>query len=98
VWTFENQRIRGVVNGKDVVCKFSLDATKSPPHIDWALENPPANEEKFVAKGIYRFQGGSLQICARIGLDKEPPKRPTGFATDKQDDSLILLLFTQAEQ
>jgi len=58
------------------ICTITLDAKKSPRHIDMVFQEGEKKDK--LHKAIYRFDGGKLHIARGLNADQE---RPDQFAT-----------------
>lgn len=74
-------------NGKDEQGTLSVDAAKSPRHINLGLTRDGKTETSY---GIYKFEGGVLTICA--GTKGDAASRPKEF---KADDTTTLFTLKQ---
>ena len=78
-------------DGKPVKCKCSYDIRTKPMRVEW--DSPET--DGMCARGIWRIDGGSLQICLRIGTREKPPDFPREFKSHKGDPAVKLLLFSR---
>jgi uncharacterized protein (TIGR03067 family) len=72
-----------------------LDRSVTPWQIDWRCDE---GDREFVAKGIIRCEGGSLQLCGVAGAKADALMRPTEFATRKGDGGRIMCLLSRIEE
>ena len=73
----------------------SLDTSASPWRIDYRCDDA---DRQFVAKGIVRCDGGSLQLCVVAGDKADGLVRPTEFATRRGDKNRTMCLFSRIEK
>lgn len=76
-------------DGREESCKYKLDVSKSPKHLDFS----PPKEPKSVM-GIYRIEKGKLEVCMRKAGD--PKGRPESFEKSK-DESIVRIVFERVE-
>jgi uncharacterized protein (TIGR03067 family) len=64
-------------DGKEVVSKYRVDATKKPKTIDQS----PADRETFTTLGIYEVAGDTARVCVAENVKEDG--RPTEFKEGK---------------
>ena len=69
--------------GKEEEGTFKADSKKSPKQLDITIKNKTLH-------GIYEVKGDELKVCYETG--EKPENRPTKFATNKEEE-LVLIVF-----
>jgi uncharacterized protein (TIGR03067 family) len=72
--------------GDDNKYKMTLDAAKTPKHLDLTI-NRGGNDE--TRRGIYRFEGETMTFCYSTG------ERPTEF---RSASDVVLVVFRRTEK
>jgi uncharacterized protein (TIGR03067 family) len=72
--------------GKVVEATFKADRKQSPKHLDITIKNKTLH-------GIYEVNGNELRVCYDSG--EKPENRPTKFATNKEEELVLIVLKRQ---
>jgi uncharacterized protein (TIGR03067 family) len=74
----EGDKLSLLIRGRiTFVGKIKLDPTKTPKTIDWHLTEGPGPAAGKIKPGIYKLEGGKLEICWNPENSKERPKKFT---------------------
>jgi uncharacterized protein (TIGR03067 family) len=90
--TFAKDHVLCDDDGTPLKCKCSYDTAARPRRVEW--QSPERNG--LLARGIWRMDGGSLQICVRIGPREKLPEFPREFKSIEGDPTIKLLLFSRS--
>ena len=75
-------------NGNTMTPTITLDASKSPAHIDFTFEAGKRKDKKW--EGIYRVDGDKMTLCFPVEPDSKP--RPTAFKTSTDSGLRMVVL------